>query len=47
MRVDGERLVELAAREDLDGHVLAGGQAAFAQPLRRHLGARVEARLEI
>src|SRR4051794_20092951 len=47
VRVDGERLGELAAGEDLHGDVLARAQALGLQRLERDLGAGVEAALQV
>src|SRR5918992_1184010 len=45
--VHGQRLAELAVAEHLDGHVAPRGEARVAQRVRRDLGARVEALLEV
>src|SRR5689334_6736439 len=47
VRVHGEPLAELAHAEHLDGHGAARGQAGLAQRVRGHLGAGVEASLEV
>src|SRR5436190_21763744 len=47
VRLDGELLLELALTQDLDRHVLAGGEAVLGERLRSYLGAVVEARLEV
>src|SRR3954469_6929200 len=45
--VDGELLAELAPREDLDRHVLAGGETGGAQGVEVHGRAVVEARVQV
>ena len=45
--VNGQRLGQLALGEDLDRHALARAEAGGPQRLERHLGAGVEARLEV
>src|ERR671918_1744737 len=47
VRVHGERLGDLALGEDLDRDALARAEAVLAQGVERHLGAGVEARLEV
>src|SRR4051812_17790026 len=47
VRVDGQRLGDLALGEDLDRDVLAGAQAGGLERLEGHLGAAVEAGLEV
>src|SRR5262245_43962528 len=47
VRVDGEPLVQLAAGQDLDRDVLAGGQAGRAQRVQVDRRAVVEPRLEV
>src|ERR1700746_503026 len=46
VRVHRQRLLQLALREHLDRHALARRESAALQQLERHLGARVEARVE-
>src|SRR5687767_7575845 len=45
--VHGERLAQLALAEHLHGHATAGGEPGLAERVRRDLGARVEALLEV
>src|SRR5688500_5493395 len=45
--VDGQRLGQLAPAQDLDGHVAARGQAGLLERVGGHLGALVEAGLEV
>src|SRR5947209_6041445 len=47
VRLDGERLGDLALGEDLDRNPLTGGEALAVKRLRRHRRPGLEARLEV
>src|SRR3712207_2759978 len=47
VRMDGQRLAEIALGQDLDVDALARAQALLLQGLERDLGARLEAVLEV